>query len=145
MLIVLGEAVRFFAVGHIGRRSRTRDETVGSLVDSGPYARLRNPLYVGNVCIWAGFGVLAWPAVVVVVPLLMWHYHHIVRWEEQNLLGKIGAPYADYLLRVPRWLPLGAGAQGRYDFSEALRSERGTFLVLTLMSAAMAVRWYLGG
>ncbi|MGH7580698.1 MAG: hypothetical protein ACREM9_11040 [Gemmatimonadales bacterium] len=27
----------------------------------------------------------------------------VIRWEERNLAAKFGAPYLDYLSRVPRW------------------------------------------
>lgn len=144
LLVFCGEGVRLAAVGHIGRRSRTRDHSVGALVDSGPYSRLRNPLYVGNVLIWSGVSLVGWPWGAVAVPALALHYAIIVRWEEGNLLAKLGAPYADYLRRVPRWLPLGTPVEGRYDLRGALRSERGTFAVLALIAAAFAFRWYLG-
>lgn len=144
-LVVLGEALRLWAVGHIGRRSRTRGAEVGALVDVGPYARLRNPLYVGNLLIWAGFGVVGWPAALLVVPLLMLHYAVIVRWEERMLSEQIGASYVDYLRRVPRWWPAGPPRAGRWDLAEALRSERGTFAVLAAMGGAFAVRCYVAG
>jgi len=28
----------------------------------------------------------------------------VIRWEERNLAAKFGAPYLDYLSRVPRWI-----------------------------------------
>jgi len=145
VLLVLGELVRLWAVGHIGRRSRTRGEGVGALVRTGPYARLRNPLYVGNLLLWAGFGVLAWPAALLVVPALMLHYALIVRWEERQLLAQIGREYALYLVEVPRWWPGGTPRPAAWDGAEALRSERGTFLVLAVLGGALAVRCYLGG
>lgn len=143
-LFVLGEGVRLWAVGYIGRRSRTVGANVGELVDVGPYARLRNPLYVGNLLIWAGYGTLGWPTVGLVVPLLAAHYALIVRWEEGQLLSQIGPSYADYLQRVPRWWPSGAPRAGEWRLGEALRSERGTFAVLAGMCGAMALRCYLG-
>ena len=36
----------------------------------GPYARLRNPLYVGNLLLFAGIGVIQWPSALLCVPLL---------------------------------------------------------------------------
>lgn len=143
-LVFCGEALRLAAVGHIGRRSRTRESTVGALVDSGPYARLRNPLYVGNLLIWAGIVWVGWPYGAPGWLFLALHYEIIVRWEESNLLVKLGEPYADYLRRVPRWLPFGEPVEGSYDLREALRSERGTFAVLAVIAAAFTFRWYLG-
>ncbi len=142
-LLLLGEATRLWAVGHIGRRSRTRGADVGALVDTGPYASVRNPLYVGNFLIWAAVGVVAWPLVLLFVPVVALHYAVIVRWEERNLLGQIGADYADYLGRVPRWVPRAWPRGGSWDAREGFRSERGTFVVIALAGALLWFRWYL--
>ncbi|MDP6934739.1 MAG: methyltransferase [Myxococcota bacterium] len=52
-LLAAGELLRITAVRHIGARSRTRQSQVGPLVTTGPYAYSRNPLYVGNLLLWA--------------------------------------------------------------------------------------------
>jgi protein-S-isoprenylcysteine O-methyltransferase Ste14 len=141
-LVGLGEAVRLAAVGHIGLPSRTRGADVGVLVDSGPYAWVRNPLYVGNLLLWAGLGVVAWPAALVMVPLLALYYTAIVRWEEANLTVRLGAPYVAYRVRVPRWVPAppAEAAAGRWSLEKALRSERTTLLVLALVLGALVLR-----
>jgi protein-S-isoprenylcysteine O-methyltransferase Ste14 len=141
--LLTGEGIRLWAVGYIGRRSRTREGAVGALVDVGPYARLRNPLYVGNLLIWLGFGLVGWPVAVGILPILALHYHLIIGWEERQLAAQLGRPYQDYLRRVPRWWPTGAARSGTWQLGEALRSERGTFLVLATMAAAFGMRWYL--
>lgn len=142
-LLVAGEGLRLWAVGHIGRRSRTRGSDVGALVDTGPYAAVRNPLYVGNLLLWAAIGTVAWPLALVAVPLVALHYALIVRWEEHNLLAKVGPAYADYLERVPRWWPRRWPAGGSWDAREAFRSERGTLAVIALAGALLWLRWYL--
>ena len=139
----LGEGLRLWAVGHIGRKSRTRDDGVGALSEAGPYARLRNPLYVGNLLLWGGIGVIAWPAALWIMPALLAHYALIVSWEEGLLTAQLGAPYLAYVQRVPRWLPLGAPRAGVWSGREAFRSERSTFLVLALVGAGLSVRCYL--
>ena len=45
----LGEALRLWGVHHIGAISRTRSDRLGPLIDTGPFALVRNPLYVGNI------------------------------------------------------------------------------------------------
>ncbi|MBM4369233.1 MAG: isoprenylcysteine carboxylmethyltransferase family protein [Deltaproteobacteria bacterium] len=141
--LVAGEGLRLWAVGHIGRRSRTRGDDVGALVDTGPYAMLRNPLYVGNALLWAAVGGFAWPAALLLVPAIVLHYAFIVRWEEANLLAQLGTPYADYCRRVSRWIPRTAPSGGSWSAREAFRSERGTFAVIALAGALLAARWYL--
>jgi protein-S-isoprenylcysteine O-methyltransferase Ste14 len=102
-----GELIRLWGVHHIGAISRTRSERLGPLVASGPFALVRNPLYVGNILLWVGFALaarLVWLAPAILV-LLALEYHAIVRWEEALLESRLGEAYRDYAARVPRWLP----------------------------------------
>ena len=87
LTVAAGEAVRLWAVHHIGAISRTRSDRLGPLIDSGPFAHVRNPLYLGNILLWLGFALsahLLWLAPIVVM-LLAFEYHAIVRWEETLL------------------------------------------------------------
>ena len=106
-LTVGGETIRLWGVHHIGVISRTRSDRLGPLVDAGPFACVRNPLYIGNILVWVGFAVTAgllWLAPIVLI-LLAAEYHWIVAWEESLLKSRLGEPYGDYCRRVPRWLP----------------------------------------
>jgi protein-S-isoprenylcysteine O-methyltransferase Ste14 len=141
---VVGELIRLWGVHHIGVISRTRSERLGPLVASGPFAILRNPLYVGNIALWAGFALtarLVWLAPVILL-LLGLEYHAIVRWEEQLLETRFGDAYRAYVAQVPRWMPtLNRGARGERtekgpvprdapSWRDTLFSERGTLLAI---------------
>jgi protein-S-isoprenylcysteine O-methyltransferase Ste14 len=147
---VLGELIRLWGVHHIGVISRTRSERLGPLVASGPFAMLRNPLYVGNIALWAGFAMtarLVWLAPVIVL-LLGLEYHAIVRWEERLLESRFGDAYRSYAERVPRWIPtFSRGDRGEKGFSaisaisavkradswrDTLFSERGTLIAIAV-------------
>lgn len=107
-LVALGEALRLWAVHHIGVISRTRAERLGPLISTGPFGHVRNPLYLGNIALWLGFTIsarLLW-LVPVVALLLILEYHAIVRWEEGLLSSRMGAPYQQYLHAVSRWIPM---------------------------------------
>src|SRR4029078_5831708 len=96
--------IRLWAVHHIGAISRTRSERLGPLIDGGPFGRVRNPLYLGNILIWVGFALsagLLWLAPVVVI-LLAFEYHAIVRWEETLLAVRLGDAYLDHQTSLPR-------------------------------------------
>lgn len=161
-LTIAGEALRLWGVHHIGVISRTRSDRLGPLIDSGPFAFVRNPLYVGNIALWAGFALVArlvWLAPVIVVVLAA-EYHAIVRWEEQLLEARLGAAYRDYALRVPRWIPNlhhgGHGGRGgknvqdgpsvsfvspvvaTFSWRDTIFSERGTLIA---MAAGYALLW----
>ena len=145
---VLGELIRLWGVHHIGVISRTRSDRLGPLVDSGPFAIVRNPLYVGNIMLWVGFALtarLAWLAPVILA-LLGAEYHAIVRWEERLLDSRLGDGYRTYAARVPRWMPRlstisgatrgerpsnqRAAAAKPYSVRETLFSERGTLVAI---------------
>ena len=107
LLTAIGEVIRFWGVHHIGVISRTRSDRVGRLIDSGPFGYVRNPLYIGNMLLWAGFAVtacLVWLAPIVAA-LLAFEYHWIVKWEEELLTSRLGDVYRRYVRRVPRWIP----------------------------------------
>ena len=138
---IVGELIRLWGVHHIGAISRTRSERLGPLVASGPFALLRNPLYVGNILLWVGFAIsarLLWLAPIILV-LLAVEYHAIVRWEETLLDSRLGQAYRDYAARVPRWIPafkrgdrgLRRASDG-FSWRATLFSERGTFVAMAL-------------
>ena len=137
LVVAAGEAIRLWAVLHIGAISRTRSDRLGPLVASGPFAHVRNPLYLGNILLWTGFAIaarLVWLAPIIIV-LLALEYHAIVRWEEGLLAGRIGEPYRQYVARVPRWLPspgVAASPAGAVTFSwrQTFFSERGTLIAI---------------
>lgn len=134
-LTAAGELVRLWAVRHIGAVSRTRSDRLGPLIASGPFAVIRNPLYLGNIALWAGFalaGRLVW-GVPIIVGLLAFEYHAIVRWEEQLLEARLGDDYRAYASRVPRWLP------GRHRGSRGLR--RGQVFPRDAARSAVAFSW----
>jgi protein-S-isoprenylcysteine O-methyltransferase Ste14 len=155
-LTLAGELVRLWGVRHIGVISRTRSDRLGPLIDSGPFAYVRNPLYLGNIALWAGFALTArlpWLAPIIVV-LLAGAYHAIVRWEEGLLEARLGAAYREYAARVPRWVPARPSSSGRasnqkplmvsasnhepFSWGETLFSERGT---LVAMAAGYCLLW----
>jgi len=144
-LTLAGELVRLWGVRHIGVISRTRSDRLGPLVDTGPFALVRNPLYLGNIALWAGFALTAglpWIAPIIVI-MLGAVYHAIVRWEETLLEERLGAAYRDYAARVPRWLPRNFRLQSSdfrlpFSWGDTLFSERGT---LVAMAAGYLLLW----
>ena len=143
-LVAGGEALRLWAVRHIGVISRTRSDRLGPLVATGPFAVIRNPLYVGNLALWVGFTLSAGllPLVAPVIILLGLEYHAIVRWEESLLAARRGDEYRTYARRVPRWFPrlgsrqsmVAGPARDPYSWSDTLFSERGTLIAIAVGS-----------
>ena len=78
-----------------------------TLATEGPYAWLRNPLYVGNTLVLAGCALAAglpWLVPVTCAWALL-VYDQVVRHEEARLLEKYGEAYRAYRARVARWIP----------------------------------------
>ena len=136
-VVLAGEIVRVCAVRHIGAISRTRTDRLGPLIASGPFGWVRNPLYIGNMALWAGLALVArlpWLAVPIAI-LLGLEYHAIVRWEEGLLAKRLGQPYRDYMRTVPRWLPrrprtITKPPAAAFSWRETLFSERGTLIAI---------------
>ena len=77
-----------------------------TVIDRGPFAWSRNPLYVGLLAASAGVALLAASVWALVALPLEWA---LLRWgavvpEERYLAAKFGATYADYSASVRRWL-----------------------------------------
>jgi len=142
LLVAAGEGLRLWGVAHIGAISRTRADDVGALIETGPFAWSRNPLYIGNLTMWSGVGLLAGRPLLAmfVVTALAVHYRFVVAWEEQNLRARLGAPYEAYLQRVSRWIGPGRAAEGAADWAGALRSERSTLLAAAVVLVALRLR-----
>ena len=77
-----------------------------ALVTDGPFAFSRNPIYVGNLLIMAGVGLLGgtlWPLVLVPVLALALTWLAIAR-EEAHLAQRFPDAWQTYRARVRRWL-----------------------------------------
>ena len=60
LIAVIGELIRFWGVSWAGSETRTTGGVGGSnLIISGPFAYVRNPLYVGNILMYFGLGVMS--------------------------------------------------------------------------------------
>lgn len=98
-IILAGESIRIWSHGYL-RKAR-------QLATDGPYAYVRNPLYVGNFLIGLGFCVIIWNPFVIALYVLGFFglYWVTVRGEEQRLSFKFPHEYQDYLKTVPRFFP----------------------------------------
>jgi protein-S-isoprenylcysteine O-methyltransferase Ste14 len=154
LMVTAGELLRLWGVHHIGVISRTRGERLGPLIADGPFAYVRNPLYLGNIALWTGFvcsARLIWVAPFLCL-LLAFEYNAIVRWEEALLRQRLGAEYVEYARRVPRWvpalhgrrdsptIPIDAGERPAFSWRETLFSERGTLVAIAVATALLWIK-----
>ncbi len=94
----LGLALRAWAAGHLQKDS--------TLIDSGPYAWVRNPLYLGTLTAAAGFAIAArrWELALLFAAVFLLIYLPVVGLEEQHL-ERLFPAYSVYTQRVPQLLP----------------------------------------
>lgn len=90
----------------LGRGGPGVDVPPESIVASGPYGLLRNPMYAGHLIFMIGLAITfqSLPAVV----LLAFHggwFHHRVLADEARLEQRFGEAYLSYKGRVTRWVP----------------------------------------
>jgi len=106
-IAALGLTVRALASGHV-----TKNE---QLTTGGPYAYVRNPLYLGSMLIAAGFAVagLNWwiPGLLVVMFILI--YLPVVRAEEAFLRATF-PEFEAYSSAVPRFFPRFSAFGGKH-------------------------------
>jgi protein-S-isoprenylcysteine O-methyltransferase Ste14 len=103
---LLAFIIRTWGESHLGAAVYGQGETAG-LMDQGPFGRVRNPLYLGTWLFFFSTTALWAPALLwlLMSALFAATLHAMVLHEETLLTQSLGAPYVDYLKRVPRWLP----------------------------------------
>lgn len=148
---VLGEVIRIWAVRYAGGATRTTSGVGGDvLVTDGPYAHLRNPLYLGNLMNLVGVCVAAWAWMpwMLVLALLLFaiQYGMIISLEEDYLRSRFGEEYRAYAKAVPRVLPrLSPWPERRQiqpeSLRRALRTERSTLATMALLLLLIVLRW----
>ena len=148
LLVVAGQGLRLWAVRHIGTISRTRTTRYGPLMTAGPYAIVRNPLYVGNWLLWTGFAV--WSRLLWMVPIawLVFYaqYGAIAKWEAAFIRSKYLDAYDQYARDVRPWLPRWPPRQALapvtplHPWREVFFSERGTLLAAALMALLLSLK-----
>jgi len=100
ILLITGELIRFWALGFMERKG-------AKLAMSGPYAFVRNPLYIGNFFLGLGVAIIVWNWVIGVLFLFGFFgiYTGTIRGEEKHLGEMFGKTYDDYCKNVPSLFP----------------------------------------
>ncbi len=151
-IALCGEAMRFWGVAYAGSLTRvTGSVGAPALVVAGPFARVRNPLYIGNILLYVGVGIMSqalWPWLPIVAFVwFVFQYHMIVSREEEFLAKEFGEAYAEYRRNVPRFLvrlsPWQHPSQGAQlpSWSDGARSERRTFQAIALVMVILIAVW----
>jgi protein-S-isoprenylcysteine O-methyltransferase Ste14 len=151
-IAIAGELLRCWAVGYSGVTTREDHVTAPELVTAGPYAYVRNPLYVGNFITAAGFAIAFTggnaPAkrlglIAASLGTMAAVYSVIVPHEEQYLRSQFGEPYERYCATVPQIVPAAEPAsdqRGQWKPEVIAKAEKNTFLTFGAMLATLALK-----
>jgi hypothetical protein len=97
-LVIPGVWLRGYASGYVKKNQE--------LTTTGPYAHVRNPLYLGSISIAAGFAVAleSWAVGVALAVMFVAIYVPVIASEERFLRSAFPA-FEEYCSRVPRLIP----------------------------------------
>jgi protein-S-isoprenylcysteine O-methyltransferase Ste14 len=145
LFVAAGEAVRFWAAGHLRKTIE--------LITSGPYRYTRNPLYLGRLLIFTGVCIMAllpyainWIVLVLGYAIFFGYYlRRKERVEPARLRQTHGEPYERYFKAVPALFPTlkpyPEGASIGWSSDRMLRNREHWMVIgLSVISAFMLWR-----
>jgi protein-S-isoprenylcysteine O-methyltransferase Ste14 len=107
-ITISGQIIRGATIGlaYIVRGGKDKKVYADTLVTEGIFNHCRNPLYVGNILMLLGVGILSNSLiyVLIIIPLFLFIYQAIVLAEENFLRNKFGEQFNQYCSRVNRWV-----------------------------------------
>ncbi len=154
LIALLGEFFRFWGVAYAGSETRRTGEVGATyLVVSGAFAHLRNPLYLGNMLMYLGIGVMSmalFPYLqIIALAFFMLQYHVIIKEEEGFLVSKYGKLYEVYRASVPKLIPSLKAypnpgiEQPSFNPKAGLKSEMRTLQAFVFIIVLIIIRYTL--
>lgn len=116
VFVLVGCGLRGWAAGYLVKRKHV---AVG-----GPYAYVRNPLYLGSAIIAMGCGLALWGTSISWISGFLWAgflvtvgviYPAKIKAEEKELIVLLNGPYEKYARQVPSFLPWKGRVPGLGD------------------------------
>lgn len=153
VIALSGQLVRALTIGlaYIVRGGRDKKVYADTLVKNGIFAHCRNPLYLGNILIVSGLGVVADSAVFyfIGIPFFVLAYMAIIKAEENYLAGKFGEEYREYCGQVNSLIPDLSGIRTTlksmtFNWRRLLVKEYGTtYAWITIMILLIVKNQYI--
>ncbi len=139
-IVAAGEIIRLWATGHL---VRNREVTT-----SGPYAFVRDPLYLGRLFLIVGFCVMGWGYCLLLLPVglgvfFMSYLPRKYRKEMTRLEKLYGETYRNYAAQVkslvPRLRPYAQARPRPWSFRTLWCENREQYFVLIVLSVFIAM------
>ena len=151
-VVFTGELIRFWGVSIVGAETRTTGTVGGTfLITNGPFSYVRNPLYVGNMLLYGGVGIMSMALfpwmLLVAIAWFYFQYYLIVTREEEYLAATFEGDFDDYRRHVRRFMPRltpyrsPRPAAKTVDPSEGLSSEKRTLQAIGLVIMLIVAKY----
>ncbi|MDI6735505.1 MAG: isoprenylcysteine carboxylmethyltransferase family protein [bacterium] len=134
VIVLLGEIIRFWAAGHL-RKDK-------SLTTTGPYAYVKNPLYIGTLLVTIGMCLCAYNFYILALGLAVLFFQYLpykLKKESERLEKIFGEEYTEYVRQVPALIPKltpyrkEGGESKKWSFEQVKgNSEHLTFLAILI-------------
>jgi protein-S-isoprenylcysteine O-methyltransferase Ste14 len=113
IVAAVGIGFRVYSAGYLWGRHIVTEIESDFLCTSGPFAYIRNPLYLGNFVVGIGLCISLneWYAYGIFLLEFVYLYSVIIPYEERFLEEKFGNAYAQYKARTGTFLPKRKGHQ----------------------------------
>lgn len=135
-LILPGEGLRLWAAGHL---SKNREVTT-----TGPYAYVKNPLYLGTFLIMIGFCLLAGQWIILAAGLIVFFIYYVPfkkKREADRLREIFGAEWDEYDRSVPdyipRFFPYERRGKHLWEWARVLSNSEHETAAITLIGVAI--------
>jgi protein-S-isoprenylcysteine O-methyltransferase Ste14 len=141
---VLGLSVRAHAAGYLHKQE--------VLTVTGPYARTRNPLYLGSaiLALGAGMATHSWISALILIVYFAVVYSIVMQREANELLLRHGASFEEYARAVPLFIPrltaakLTGDSGGSFSFAQYSKNhEWQASLGFLFLLIVLSMLWFL--
>ncbi len=140
IFVITGELVRIWAAGHLTRMQK--------LTTSGPYAYVRDPLYIGRLFLIVGLCIMGWGYSLLMLPVALgvFFLNYIPRKHKKEmtrlevLFGDEYKNYAAYVRSLmPRMRPYPHADKHSWSFTLMWRENREQYFLLIILAICIAL------
>lgn len=142
LVSLFGLLIRIMTVGFTPKNTSGRNTNDGQLADelniTGMYSIIRHPLYLGNLFMWLGLGLMTenfWFIISFVLVYFI-YYERIMFAEESFLRKKFGIQYLDWASKTPAIIPSFKNYKKHkinFSWRKVLKKEKNGFAAVFLL------------
>jgi protein-S-isoprenylcysteine O-methyltransferase Ste14 len=145
ILVIAGVILRAWAAGCAGNHTRTSNIEAGKLATTGPYAFVRNPIYLGSIVLGVGMvGIVGdWRLSPLCFGTFAALYFVIIPAEEEFLQREYPLEYKVYCRNVrrllPRFTPWAGADRTPFAWQPALREWQTVIILVSILAFLFGV------